>query len=236
MTNMQNLAYPDPNASLRILNELTSFFSQCSFVNRMFVFGSHARGDWDRWSDIDMLFITSNGFPDQWLLFDRLRQYKAILHHHTFTPQTELSGGNVLGIIFEDESVFHNLDLNFMPLHEFLVPKKLERFGEIKLLYLTTQDELNDEKSGFLPTFAVDVDERRIGMAIHWTKKAIKKVLRGETTLDDLQTTSLRLKEIMSQFPEDRPMQGGNICHVARTYLQISDTVLAQGVRKSDCS
>lgn len=120
-----DLVYPDENGPTRLLKELSEFFTQFSCVNRIFCLGSMARGDWDRWSDIDMLVVTQAGFEQQWQIFDKLRQFKPILHHHAFVSM-EPAGGFIPGIAFENESVFHMLDLNFISLTEYQSPQALE--------------------------------------------------------------------------------------------------------------
>ncbi len=225
---MDKDVYPDVNASVRLVREMTDFFQGFLFVNRVLVFGSFAVGSWDRWSDIDMLIVTDSSSSQYWQLFDALQQHKPILHHHTFTPYVEPAGGNVLGIVFQDESVFHNLDLNFMSLREFLVPSNLERFGYTKELYRAKDRIWINQDSTSYPAVDVNLDERRIGIGIHWTKKAIKKRLRGADDVDSLTTASARLKEIMQGFPKDIPMPGGNICRLARLYIKIVDQVLGQ--------
>lgn len=221
------LVYPDQTALPRLLKELTEFFTQFLAVNRIFTFGGMARGDWDRWSDIDLLIVTRSGSGQQWQLFDKLARHKPILHHHPFVSM-EPSGGFVPGIVFEDESVFHILDLNFMSLAECQSPQALARFGKLRELLTAGEGylELESENSAWPKSQTENPDEQRIGAGIHWTKKAIKKILRGSGSIDELTTTSTRLKEIMLDFPEDKLMPGGNICHLARQYIKIANFLL----------
>jgi predicted nucleotidyltransferase len=219
-----DLIYPDQNALPRLLKELTEFFAQFPGVSRIFTFGSMARGDWDRWSDIDLLIVTRSGSGQQRQLFDKLARHKPILHHHPFVSM-EPSGGFVPGIVFKYESVFHILDLNFMSLAEYQSPQALARFGKLRELFTAGEDylEFEGENSAWPKPQIDDPDEQRIGAGIHWTKKAIKKILRSSGSIDELTTTSTRLKEIMLDFPEDKLMPGGNICHLAREYIKIAD-------------
>lgn len=221
---LANLVYPDQNALARLLKELTEFFAQFPSVNRIFIFGSMARGNWDRWSDIDLLIVTRASSAQQWEIFDSLCQSKPILHHHAFIAMKP-SGGFVPGIVFEDESVFHMLDLNFVSLAQYQSPQALARFGKFRELFTAGEDCLELERENgtcFKPPIE-NPDEQRIGAGIHWTKKAVKKSLRGSDNIDELVTTSAHLKEIMLDFPEDKTMPGGNICHLARQYIKIAD-------------
>ena len=220
-----DLIYPDQNALTRLLKELTEFFAQFPSVKRIFTFGSMARGDWDRWSDIDLLIVTQAGSEQQWQIFNNLDQFKPILHHHAFIL-IEPSAGFVPGVVFENESVFHMLDLNFISLTEYKSPQALERFGKLRELF--TSDENQLEKGEVFPHIPdlESPDEQRIGAGIHWTKKVAKKILRGSGYIDELAVTTTRLKEIMLDFPEDKPMPGGNICYLARQYIKIADFLL----------
>lgn len=225
------LVYPDDKASLRILNELVTLFSGYNIVNQILLFGSHTRGDWDRWSDIDLLLITSGGFTQQWHLFNVLKQGKSILHHHTFTPHVDPYGSNVLGIVFTNESVFHNLDLNFMSAVEFESSENIRRFGQSKQLYFseTYKAQVVFDEDEQIPNFEVNLEERKIGNRIHWTKKAIKHTLRQHDGYPELRRQLLLLDEIMKNYPEGKPMLGGDICRLARIYLEIGTLLLADG-------
>lgn len=198
-----DLIYPDQNALTRLLKELTEFFTQFPTVKQIYTFGSMARGDWDRWSDIDLLIVTRSGSEQQRQLFNKLARHKPILHHHPFVLM-EPSGGFVPGIVFENESVFHILDLNFMSLAECQSSQALARFGKLRELFVAGEGylELESENSAWPKPQIDNPDEQRIGAGIHWTKKAIKKILRGSDSIDELTTTSTRLKEIMLDFPE----------------------------------
>ena len=221
-----NLAYPDKQASLRIIEELTILFAQFDFVSHIFLFGSYARGSWDRWSDIDFLLVTGGGFAQQWQLFTALQRQKAVLHHHTFTPKVEPCGAHVLGIVFRNESVFHNLDLNFLSVTEFESQKNLARFGQLKRLYFSNNCQTKIDEVTHVPDFAIDPQERKIGNRLHWTKKAIKQTLRQKSAPTELQRQLLLLDEMMKTYPEDKPMLGGNICQLARIYLEIGHLLL----------
>jgi predicted nucleotidyltransferase len=220
-----DLVYPDQTALPRLLKELTEFFAQFPTVKRIFTFGSMASGDWDRWSDIDLLIVAQSGSGQQWQLFNELVRHKPILHHHPFVSM-EPSGGFVPGIAFEDESPFHMLDLNFISLAQYHSPQALERFGELRELYSSPEGHLESNAVSSRKLETENPDERRIGAGIHWTKKAIKKTLRRSENSDELAATSTRLKEIMLDYPEDIRTPGGNICLLARKYIEIADFLL----------
>lgn len=185
-----------------------------------------ARGDWDRWSDVDLLIVTQAGSGQQWQLFNLLRQHKPILHHHPFILM-EPSGGFMPGIAFEDESVFHFLDLNFMALDEFQSPQSLERFGSLRDLYNFNGNRPKKDEHSSYTHVAENPDEKRIGMGLHWVRKAIKKTLRGVDNWEELTATSTRLKEIIEDYPEDVLTPGGNICRLTRHYIEIAHYLLS---------
>ncbi|MCP4427106.1 MAG: nucleotidyltransferase domain-containing protein [Chloroflexi bacterium] len=219
---ISDLVYPDETAPARLLEELTGFFAQFPVINQILTFGSMARGGWDRWSDVDLLVVTHGGSGQQWRLFNRLRQYKPILHHHPFVLM-EPSGGFIPGIAFEDESVFHLLDLNFISLSEFQSPGALERFSPMRNLFVSNVNNPESDECPPYKPIAENQDEKRIGMGLHWVKKAVKQVLRGSDNYDKLVKTSTHLKEIMADFPKDILTPGGNICQLARRYVEIAD-------------
>ena len=121
-----------------------------TFVQRVLVFGSFARGEADRWSDIDLLVVTANRMQF-WQVFTTLARHRTILWRSRFVPQCDPSGGYVLGIVFEGESVFHNVDLNFMTLAEYHMPDALNRFGTMKEVYAAETLNSNTD-DGTLPT------------------------------------------------------------------------------------
>jgi hypothetical protein len=138
----------------------------------------------------------------------------------------EPSGGFIPGIVFEDESLFHILDLNFISLAEYQSPQAWERFGMLRELYSSPEDHLESNAVSSQKPEIENPDERHIGAGIHWTKKAIKKVLRGSGNSDELAATSTRLKKIMLDYPEDIRTPGGNIYLLARRYIEIADFLL----------
>jgi hypothetical protein len=223
---MSALLYPDPNRSAALLDGLSSFFSQLTFVRHIMVFGSSARYEQDRWSDLDMIVVTNQRrhFGN---VYEALRQHKPIVHHNPLTPQVEPSGGHLLGVVFADESVFHNLDLNFLSLSDYQSSNALQRFGQIKIMYSAKEqpEALNDEPTS-TSRLAEHVDEIRIGNTLHWTKKAVKKVLRQRGSLDDVKTCSDALKHVMDAYTEDVVLPNGNISQVARMYIEIADLLL----------
>jgi hypothetical protein len=138
--------------------------------------------------------------------------------------QTEPSGGHVLGIIFEDASVFHCVDLNLMTVREYQAAGSFERFGAIKELYQSdTNPTPGAQDQAEIASEIEDPDEARIKVGIHFTKKAAKKVLRGEDALADLRQWAAHLKLVMADYPvvADRP-----IVRLAQIYVEIADLLL----------
>ena len=175
-----NIVYPDVGGPQRLLYEIGTFFLDFACVDKVFGFGSWSRGQWDRWSDIDILLIVKGEVSHYGRLFTALSEFKPILYHGTLTPYVEPAGGNLLGIVFRDESVFHWLDLNFLTHEDYRVQANLERFGPLRELAST-----NASPNGSLPP-AVDyprqmlsadelVVEQSIFSQLFWTRKAVKK-------------------------------------------------------------
>ena len=190
------------------------------------VFGSIARHEQDRWSDLDMIVVT-NRRQDFGIVYEALRQHKPIVHHNPLTPQVAPCGGHLLGVVFADESVFHNLDLNFLSMTDYQSTNALQRFGQIKNVYTAKEDpEALAKELITISRLAEHPDEIRIGNALHWTKKAVKKVLRQRGTLVDVKACNDSLKQVMNDYPEDVILPNGNISRVAKSYIEIADLLL----------
>jgi hypothetical protein len=221
-----NLLEPDPDGPQRLADEITAFFSQLDFVQRVMAFGSLAGQRWDRWSDLDLIVVTASHTQYR-MVFHRLCAHKPVVHHGVFTSCVEPAGGYVLGIVFEGESVFHCLDLNFLTLAEYRALGTLDRFGATRDLYVNEAgwaDEADEP-----PQHRVALqhpDEARIYDAIHWTKKSAKKMLRGQDTRHELRACAERLRAVMNDYPDSPLFPGGDICRLAHTYLLIADQLL----------
>jgi predicted nucleotidyltransferase len=226
-----SLLYPDPAHLPLLLNDLTAFFSQQSSVAQVFAFGSLARQEWDRWSDLDVLVITTaqREFKP---VFAQLSQCKPILHHSFFTLRPNMDGAYVLGNVFVDESVFHCVDLNFLSVAQAQVPDALLRFGPLLLLYshepLIVHSDV-ELSSGF---HTEDPTEKRINDAMHFTKKALKKVLRRQGSADDLQARVDYLTTILQDYPGDIVTPGGRIGQLAQTFIDMATLALTDRRRE----
>jgi Nucleotidyltransferase domain len=212
---MDKLAFPDPNRAHRLTEELTSFLADLPYVERILLFGSRARHTADRWSDIDVVVVTRST-SDSWLLYKALGNSRPILYHHPLTPHVEPCGGNLLGAVFFGESVF---------------PEAIKRFGEFHELYVCDPHNLaiptvTGETQSPICHDPVTPDEERIGIALHWAKKAVKKFLRGTGSQAELLQTSNTLKQVLQDFPNGLPLPNGDICQLAQTYLNIAGDLL----------
>lgn len=223
-----NILQPSPDALKRLLDDVTHALTQAEYVRKIMCFGSFARGTWDRWSDIDLLVVTETR-PQFLDVLRRIEAFRPLLHRNHFVANTEPAGGHVLGITFQGESIFHCIDLNLLTLtyEEYQTDSTLERFGLIKTLYTSDQpmsagsvDETSVESE------VEDPDEARIKVAVHFTKKALKKVLRGEANLDDLRQRTTTLKQVMAEYPADLVINGRQVGRLAHTYLNIAARLL----------
>lgn len=208
------------------MQEVRAILVQLPFVQRISVFGSLAGADWDRWSDIDMLVVTQA--RGQFLaVWQALHDAKPVLYHYPLS-RAEPSGGHMLGNVFVGESVFHCLDLNLLTVHEYRTPGALDRFGALLEVHLAPDIPVIEAEAGMDATQALTPDEDRIATGIHFTKKAIKRALRGYPAHDDLKRCAGQLKAIMQDYPVDYQVVGGNIGKVAQTYLTIADVLLEE--------
>lgn len=200
-----------------------------SCVQRVLVFGSFAREQSDRWSDIDILVVTTNRgqFRE---VFSGLAEYKPIVWRGRFVPQVQPFGGNILGIVFDGESVFHNVDLNFMTLAEYHKPDALNRFGVLKELYASAAP-ISAADNRDIPTAEPEhSDNWRIFEAFHFTKKAIKQILRGAAAYDELHQRSDQLRRILNDYAPDVKTPFGKIGWLAHEYLAMAETLLQKNL------
>jgi len=224
---MEAALYPDPQRLWRLMHKVQTLFEQCPVIARLFVFGSLARRDADRWSDLDMLVVTQRSCQFR-AAFDHLRRHTTILHHNPFTLNTETAGGHVLGIIWAGESVFHCLDLNFLTMDDLKSAESLRRFGEISVLIQS--DGISDSPPyETVNADAENADNTRIyGGGIHFTKKAIKKLIRQRGTPEEVRQRLEILKTIMHDYPADFMVPSGAIGQLAHTYIAIAEHLLQE--------
>ncbi len=225
---LAEIVYPDAQKPMILLREVSSIFTQIPYVSHIYIFGSLVGVHWDRWSDIDMLVVTQKQkqFYEVW---EHLHRAKPVLHHHPLSAGLP-SGRHILGNVFIDESVFHCLDLNFLTACEHQQPGVLDRFGSLREIYRTTDSMTVQDEDVLSQLQELTDDERRISIGMHFTKKAAKKILRGEPAYDDLKHNSDDLRMIMRNYPADYQVIGGEIGKVAQTYLTIADYLLEKRI------
>ena len=102
-----SLLEPEMDRPETLAFERGSFFGGFRCVEGCFVFGSLARGEWDRWSDIDILLTLGQCEDCYWRLFAALCQWHHVIYHGRVETAVQPAGGCVLGIVLEGESVFH---------------------------------------------------------------------------------------------------------------------------------
>jgi hypothetical protein len=105
----------------------------------------------------------------------------------------------------------------------------LQRFGQLRTLYDKVELYVADERDRGLPAGILldDPVEKRINEAMHFTKKALKKVLRQQATRDELRPFVDHLTSVMRDYPADIRVPGGQIGYVAHTYLDMAEALLA---------
>jgi predicted nucleotidyltransferase/metal-responsive CopG/Arc/MetJ family transcriptional regulator len=220
----RNNVYPDATRLTALFEEIKVILAQLSFVSHIYVFGSLARQESDRWSDIDMVVVTRT-YQQFWDTWQHLHNVKPVLHHHPFS-EVEPIGAHALGNVFVDEAVFHCLDLNFLTTYEHQTPRAMERFGHLEMVYnhpnevrSSTQDHRHFRQT-------LTPDEQKIATSLHFTKKNIKRVLRGQPAHDELRKFADSLRILMQVYSFDYQVVGGELGKVAQTYLLIADDVL----------
>ena len=233
---MNDILSPSPNALMNLMDDVTKLLIQSQLARMLLCFGSLARGTWDCWPDLDLIVVTDR--RSQFVeILDRLGKARPIVHRNHFVAQVEPSGGHVLGILFQGSSVFHCLDLNLLTYQDYEREGSLERLGIIKELYHSSADDIATGQNQLeVPSEQEDPDEARIKWGIHFTKKAAKKVLRGEKSLDDLLEYSMVLRQVMTEYPANLVIGGRQVGYLAHTYLAIADLVLNTQGRESGLS
>ena len=118
-----------------ILGALVALFSGMQSVWKVATFGSLARGDEDRWSDIDILVIslTDSHFSS---ILDGMLEERNVVYRGPLTFLPETGGAHILGIVLKEESVFNCIDLNLMTVAEYKDLGALDRFGPLRDLFV----------------------------------------------------------------------------------------------------
>lgn len=222
---MQNdLVYPDAARPLALMEEVKAVLTQLLCVSHLYLFGSLAENRWDRWSDVDMLVVTPTK-QHIWEIWGVLHQAKPVLHHHPLSA-AEPFGVHILGNVFVGESVFHCLDLNFLTLEEYHTPGAMARFNAAKELNRSSASLSATVEEKSLLMQELTADEEQLSVAIHFTKKNIKKILRGYPTYDELQKFATHLRTLLENYSVDYEVVGGKIVKVAEAYLTIAAHLL----------
>ncbi|MCP5094890.1 MAG: nucleotidyltransferase domain-containing protein [Chloroflexi bacterium] len=207
-------------------DRLVQHLAQFALIQKIYTFGSFARADWDAWSDIDLLLIASRN-PTMSELLDNLSSFQILMHRSNFAAQVQPAGGFLLGVLFDGESIFHNLDLNFMTMTQHSTFQNLERFGKLELLYENTEKAIPStfDVERQYDDYSLVQHEQQLEYAIHWTKKAVKRVLRGDTETEELHQTSANLGQLLST-PNEQWSARGDVCKVAQTFFNIAKELL----------
>lgn len=221
--NTDVLLYPEPKRPLEILDEITNLLAKLPFVSHIDVFGSLARGGWDRWSDIDLIVATQTQ-AQFWQVWKTLHAAKPIVHHHPLS-KADPTGVHILGNIFADESPLNCIDLNLFTQATYQNLDNLERFGILKSMHhqeVAAATHANDA----LVEQILTPEEKVISVALHFTKKSLKQVLRGQPAQDVLKHRTDHLRTTMQRYSFDHEVVGGNIGQVAHMYLAMAETAL----------
>lgn len=210
---------PDTERHRALSDAIVKTLAALPYVHQIYLLGSLARDEADRFSDIDLLAITQTR-PQFRAAFDALRSVHATIYHAPFTPD-DSTGGHALGCIFEGESIFHSLDLYFMTTGEQRAYQALDRFGDTRSVY---------ERDGFETTITGELtvtgdptsdDEQTILAAMQPVREAIKARLRGDQNHAVLRQHATRLYMTMQAFPADMRTANGEIGRIAKTYVKI---------------
>lgn len=224
-----DLLYPAAEALITLRQDVTAILAALPVVTNVLCFGSMARGAWDRWSDIDLIAViaTQGHFLD---VLTALEAAKPILHRNHFVATAAPAGGHVLGIIFQGASVFHCVDLNLLTANDYADETAIARFGPMIPLYAAHHPErAPSSTTDTAPASEVeDVVEAQLKVGLHFTKKAAKRVLRGQPAHADLERYAAQLRQSMRTHPPDLVINGRQIGALVQTYLTIAERLLSQ--------
>ncbi len=228
------LLLPDADRPVQLAEELCRFFAALPTVADVLLFGSVAREAADRWSDMDLLVVTT-AVPNPPALLHALNRYLPVLHHAPARPSQDHPGGHMIGTVFQQESVFHALDLNFVSLNDCYSWDAYRWFGPLRdasgaadVGTATPADgSVQHRPSKDLITWPVrDPDELQINEAMFQLRRAIKKVLRKQSDLAHLVAKYNRLTEATANLPENCVYPDGNICQLAYIFRELAAYLL----------
>lgn len=228
----RDLLNPSLERREHLVSDLTRLFLSHPTVRRVLTFGSASRGEADRWSDIDLLLVVDGHSEAYYVLLASLEIRIPILHRSALRQNIDPAGGNFLGIVFNTESVFHKLDLNFIHPDDFKIASNLRRFGPLAILRpggepggpptqpsRETMEKLQSDDT-------VDRSlERHVWMAMHSLHGSAKDALRGVGSLNRVTQNATRLRDVFDRISADE-LLAGNIRSLARRWLEIADCLI----------
>ena len=220
--------YPDQFGPRRLSELFCRFFAGFSCVRRRLLIGSLARGDWDRWSDVDLLLVVDTIPGDCYGLFAGFLREFPLVHHGFLASDPSGKTACVLGNAFQDESPFHVLDLNFVSAQEFDPATVRERFGAMKEAPAATVRGAKEARCRGNPTAPWTEDEQRVWSAMHWVHKNVKKRHRGQASLEAVAKATGDLRTTLAAYPGGVRTPNGSITSVAAAFLPYADDLLSR--------
>ncbi len=214
---------PDQYGPQRLSRVFCEFLSSYSCVQQTLLFGSLARGDWDRWSDVDVLTVVDELPHDCYGLFIELAREFPFVHHGSFEG-AESGTMCVLGNVLKRESPFHVLDLNFVSASALDSSVIQERFGPT----VKRGTESGERVTGLRvdPTEPQTEDEQCVWAAMHWVHKGVKKYHRGQVPLEEVEAKAADLRKTLVAYPEGISTANGSITMVAYDILEYAADLL----------
>lgn len=222
---MINDINPDKNAPERLLSNLCEVFYRHAGVACVAAFGSLADNQWDQYSDVDLLVVSKTRLIDAQVLYAYLMENKPVLCRGPYGRAMKTAGSCILGIVFENESVFQKLDLNCMTVDEYANPDNLSRFGILKEIYCGDAIPAADPSLDRLPTsgdFDLTTDEDELNGKMFFLSEALKRYARVRGSMDEIRRFSDDLRTTMeAKRPSARPLVG-NMAALADRYLEVA--------------
>jgi hypothetical protein len=216
---------PDPARPATLAAELCAWFATLPYIQRVAQFGSLVQGTADRWSDLD-IFVVPARRRDSRAALAALNEHKPFLYHAPVRKSEKHPGANALSITFADESPFHCLDLNFIALADYAMPKAIDWLAPVRDCYGAPTGGIVAEAGDDYPFDALDAREMAIDGACFWTRRAAKGLLRGKSGRDLLERRHGELVAALRGTPDDCAMAGGNVCRAGRVWLAVAAVLL----------
>jgi len=219
--------YPELNHNRTLVRQLTAFFAVQPSVYEISIFGSLAADTADRWSEVDLIVVTVHEV-DQLALFMKLRDELPVIYHRPFLRDTHVPGAYVSGILLEDASPFHLVNLHFLTLAEREDPAALARYRGLRKLHqmLTIPFPPPPLLDDTPPPEAETVEEARIYDAANALRRALRRVLRRH-----METTALTeplgvVEDLLAAYPDGLPSPHGDVCVLAARYSKMAEMVI----------